>query len=99
LHVGWTYRRKNKKTTDLTAYHQTHIDRWNQFEANRMPDKAMHNRQEFDAYLAWLTRNYRLALRLSWTLANIADDPTGVEEQNKYDTSTRRGSTVGAGPV
>nr|ABA91211.1 hypothetical protein LOC_Os11g02340 [Oryza sativa Japonica Group] len=80
-------RRKNKKTTDWTAYHQTHIDRWNQFEANRMPDNAMHN------------RNYRSALRLAWTLTDILDDLIEVEEQNKYDTSTHRGSTVGMGPV
>jgi hypothetical protein len=73
-------RRKNKKTTDWTAYHQTHIDRWDQFKANRMPDNAMHNRQEFNAYLAWLARNYRLALRPAWTLADIADNLTEVEE-------------------
>lgn len=59
----------------------------------------MHNRQEFDAYLAWLVRNYRLALRPAWTLVDIADDPTKVEEQNEYDTSTRRGSTFETGPV
>jgi hypothetical protein len=45
-------KRKNKKTTGWIAYHHTHIDRWDQFEANRVADSAMHNRQEFDAYLA-----------------------------------------------
>ena len=40
-----------------------------------------------------------LVLRPAWTLADIADDPEDVEEQNKYDTRTRLGTTVETGPV
>ncbi|BAH94348.1 Os08g0471100 [Oryza sativa Japonica Group] len=50
-------------------------------------------------YLAWLHRTYRLVLRPAWTLADIADDPEDVEEQNEYDTRTRLGTTVETGPV
>nr|AAP21405.1 putative mutator-like transposase [Oryza sativa Japonica Group] len=92
-------RRKNKKVTDWAYYHQDHITQWEKFEENGVPDQGQHNRTEFDLYLAWLHRTYRLVLRPAWTLADIADDPEDVEEQNKYDTRTRLGTTVETGPV
>lgn len=49
--------------------------------------------------MAWLHRNYRLVLHPAWTLADIADDPEDVEEQNEYDTRTREGTTVETEPV
>nr|AAS07301.1 hypothetical protein [Oryza sativa Japonica Group] len=69
-----------------------HITQWEKFEENAVPDQGQHNRAEFDAYLAWLHRTYRLVLRLAWMLADIANDPEDVEEQNEYDTHTREGS-------
>ncbi|XP_066160041.1 uncharacterized protein [Oryza sativa Japonica Group] len=92
-------RRKNKKVTDWAYYHQDHITQWEKFEENGVPDQGQHNGTEFDLYLAWLHRTYRLVLRPAWTLADIADDPEDVEEQNEYDTRTRLGTTVETGPV
>nr|AAG46156.1 putative Mutator protein [Oryza sativa Japonica Group] len=92
-------RRKNKKVTDWAYYHQDHITQWEKFEENGVPDQGQHNGTEFDLYLAWLHRPYRLVLRPAWTLADIADDPEDVEEQNEYDTRTRLGTTVETGPV
>ncbi|XP_015634768.2 serine/threonine-protein phosphatase 7 long form homolog [Oryza sativa Japonica Group] len=91
--------RKNKKVTDWAYYHQDHITQWEKFEENGVPDQGQHNGTEFDLYLAWLHRTYRLVLRPAWTLADIADDPEDVEEQNEYDTRTRLGTTVETGPV
>nr|BAH80051.1 hypothetical protein [Oryza sativa Indica Group] len=92
-------RRKNKKVTDWAYYHQDHITQWEKFEENGVTDQGQHNGTEFDLYLAWLHRTYRLVLRPAWTLADIADDPEDVEEQNEYDTRTRLGTTVETGPV
>nr|XP_025883237.1 serine/threonine-protein phosphatase 7 long form homolog [Oryza sativa Japonica Group] len=92
-------RRKNKKVTDWAYYHQDHITQWEKFEENGVPDQGQHNGTEFDLYLAWLHRTYRLVLRPAWTLADIADDPEDVEEHNEYDTRTRLGTTVETGPV
>ena len=92
-------RRKNKKVTDWAYYHQDHITQWEKFEENGVPDQGQHNGTEFDLYLAWLHRTYRLGLRPAWTLADIADDPEDVEEENEYDTRTRLGTTVETGPV
>uniref|UniRef100_J3MVJ6 Aminotransferase-like plant mobile domain-containing protein n=1 Tax=Oryza brachyantha TaxID=4533 RepID=J3MVJ6_ORYBR len=92
-------RGKNKKVTNWAYYHQDHIAVWDKLEANGVQDHAQHNRADFDAYLAWIGRTYRLVLRLALTLADIANDPEDVEELNEYDTCTRVGSTVETGPI
>ena len=91
--------RKNKKVTDWAYYHQDHITHWEKLEANVVPDHGEHNKMEFDAYLAWLHRNYHLVLRPAWMLADIAEDPEDVEEQNEYDTRTCEGGMVESGPI
>uniref|UniRef100_J3M557 Aminotransferase-like plant mobile domain-containing protein n=1 Tax=Oryza brachyantha TaxID=4533 RepID=J3M557_ORYBR len=91
--------RQNDKVTDWAYYHQDRIAIWDKLKANGVPDHAQHNRPDFDAYLVWLERMYRLFLCSAWMLADIADDPEDVEEQNEYDTRTLVGSTVETGPV
>jgi hypothetical protein len=90
---------KQKKVTDFAAHHLTHIERWNQFEANIVPMPREHNEAAFDRYLAWLHQRARLRLRPAWTQQDIADVASDDEGDNEYDRATREGYQMQTAPV